>query len=172
MRSYPFTCIHSYPAVQTQLCIHNTAYTVSELCFTGWVLSLSAALGLHTLLHPTSQFPPSLLRSKLLGAQQSEKLPSQGKTAGGSGGSSPDKLMHSCISEQSNPVAGLSIMRVQHPNCARSWVGAEHPGVCRELNNAAKPCLPPPSSTSFEKQHITLISRHEFLSPNRVMRRL
>lgn len=45
-------------------------------------------------------------------------------------------------------------------------------GCRREVNNAANPCLPTPSSPGFEKQHITLISRHEFLSPNRVMRRL
>lgn len=59
----------------------------------------------------------------------------------------------------------------QHPGweTGRAAKEAERHG---EVNNAANPCLPTPSSTSFEKQHITLISRHEFLSPNRVMRRL
>lgn len=49
---------------------------------------------------------------------------------------------------------------------------AREAGCRGEVNNAANPCLPTPSSTGFEKQHITLIFRHEFLSPNRVMRRL
>lgn len=125
----PCTPILLHVSMHTHPCIPNLAHltSVPALCCTGWVLSLSAAV-LHTLLHPTSQFPPSLLRSKLLGAQQRGQPPSQGTTAGGSGGSSPAKLMHS-ISERSNPIAGLSIMRMQHPNCARPWVGAEHPGV-------------------------------------------
>lgn len=125
----PCTPILLHVSMHTHPCIPNLAHltSVPALCCTGWVLSLSAAV-LHTLLHPTSQFPPSLLRSKLLGAQRRGQPPSQGTTAGGSGGSSPAKLMHS-ISERSNPIAGLSIMRMQHPNCARPWVGAEHPGV-------------------------------------------
>lgn len=124
----PRTPILLHVSMHTHPCIPNLAHltSVPAFCCTGWVLSLSAVL--HTLLHPTSQFPPSLLRSKLLGAQWRGQPPSQGTTAGGSGGSSPAKLMHS-ISEQSNPIAGLSIMRMQHPNCARPWVGAEHPGV-------------------------------------------
>lgn len=124
----PCTPILLHVSMHTHPCIPNLAHltSVPALCCTGWVLSLSAVL--HTLLHPTSQFPPSLLRSKLLGAQRRGQPPSQGTTAGGSGGSSPAKLMHS-ISERSNPIAGLSIMRMQHPNCARPWVGAEHPGV-------------------------------------------